>query len=636
MSEVPAESGRHRDQSPVHVAVGQPDRALPMNERIGMSSVRSRCVGGWASTGLGGILILASCASFASAQPATVGLLVNSRAVQPGYVIVSPIQAKSTYLIDNNSHLVHSWTSTYTPSLWASLEPDGHLLRAGALAPNVDPNFRTAQGGGGILEEYDWDGNIVWSMTYSSASYLQHHDFKKLPNGNVMFLAWTYRTVAEATANGRTLAAAMWPDSVVEVQPTLPTGGTIVWQWNVWDHLVQEVDATKPNYGVVSDHPELFNINATTDDGAVDFNHFNGLSYDAALDQIIISSRGWSEFYIIDHSTTMAESASHSGGRSGHGGDILYRWGNPQQYHRGTAADKQLFNQHDAHWIPAGYPGAGHVTVFNNGIMRQDGTYSSADEIVVPTPNADGTYDIAPGAPFAPAAATWRYAATPHNAFLSLIISSVERQPNGNTLICEGTKGNLFEVDSAGTIVWRYVNPVTGTGPLDQGQVATGTPVQANAVFKIRRYPPDYPGLVGQDLTPGEPLEHFVPPHPVPDGTLGTTALRATRFDPAGTQVDVTFDATSCPSGDYDLVYGDLADVRTYTTSGSSCLVGTTGATSWTGVPAGNLWFLMIGTTTFPIYESSWGTDSFGVERAGTLPSLQCGITTKSLVATCP
>src|SRR5262249_52369420 len=108
-----------------------------------------------------------------------------------------------------------------------------------------------------------------------------------------------------------------------------------------------------------------------------DWTHANPVSYNAKLDQVMVSPRGFSEFWIIDHSTSKAEAAGHKGGRHGKGGDLLYRWGNPEAYRAGTAADRRLFSQHDPHWIPEGLQGAGHVLVFNNGGGRPDGNYSS-------------------------------------------------------------------------------------------------------------------------------------------------------------------------------------------------------------------------------------------------------------------
>jgi hypothetical protein len=80
----------------------------------------------------------------------------------------------------------------------------------------------------------------------------------------------------------------------------------------------------------------------------------NSVSYNAKLDQILISVRSFNEFWIIDHSVTTKEAAGHTGGRSGKGGDLLYRWGNPSAYRAGKTSDQKLFAQHDAHWIPEG------------------------------------------------------------------------------------------------------------------------------------------------------------------------------------------------------------------------------------------------------------------------------------------
>ena len=79
--------------------------------------------------------------------------------------------------------------------------------------------------------------------------------------------------------------------------------------------------------------------------------HANGIDYNADLDQIVLSFREVSEFWVIDHNTTTEEAA-------GPAGDLLYRWGNPEAYDRGKPADRQLFFQHDAKWVPDGTPGA--------------------------------------------------------------------------------------------------------------------------------------------------------------------------------------------------------------------------------------------------------------------------------------
>ena len=293
----------------------------------------------------------------------------------------------------------------------------------------------------------------------------------------------------------------MLPDYVIEVQPTRPVGGTVVWEWHIWDHLIQDFDATKNNYGVVANHPELVDPNGVGGRVQQFWNHVNGIDYNAALDQIMISVRGNSELMVIDHGITRTQAATHAGGRYGKGGDILYRWGYAQQYDRGTGNDRKLYQQHHTHWIEPGLPGAGNILIFNNGLGRG---YSSVDEIVPPA-SSSGAYTITGNAAFGPTAATWTYVGSPTSSFFSGEISGAQRLPNGNTLITEGVKGNLFEVTSAGEIVWRYVNPVTTT-PLAQGATIPTDPSRSdqlmNAVFRVQRYGADFPGLVGRDLTP--------------------------------------------------------------------------------------------------------------------------------------
>ena len=85
-------------------------------------------------------------------------------------------------------------------------------------------------------------------------------------------------------------------------------------------------------------------------------------------------------------------------------------------------ADQLLYTQHDAQWIPAGYPGAGNILVFSNGNDRPGGPYSTVDEIVPPV-DPNGAYTIDPAAAFGPAAPVWSYAAQPPADFYSAFIS---------------------------------------------------------------------------------------------------------------------------------------------------------------------------------------------------------------------
>jgi hypothetical protein len=295
------------------------------------------------------------------------------------------------------------------------------------------------------------------------------------------------------------------PDAVVEIEPLPPKGGRIVWEWHVWDHLIQGSDRTKANYGDVAAHPELVDVACNGRATPAFWNHMNSLDYNSALDQIALTVRGCNEVWFLDHSTTTKEAAGHTGGKQGKGGDLIYRWGNPAAYQRGTARDKQLIQQHDAEWIPAGLPGAGHLTIFNNGYDRG---WSSLEEIVPPL-DATGRYILEAGKAYGPDKPVWHYEAKNRTDFFSAEISGAHRLPNGNTRVCAGVVGHLFEITPTGERGWQYVNPMVRGGILAQGELP-GKDMRGhlwNVVFKVHRYAPDYPGLAGRDLTPKGVIE---------------------------------------------------------------------------------------------------------------------------------
>jgi len=248
----------------------------------------------------------------------------------------------------------------------------------------------------------------------------------------------------------------VWPTLIAEVEPVGATGGNIVWEWHLWDHLIQDADPTKANYGVVADHPELVNVNwAFANNGTWD--HANAVSYNPRLDQIVYSARAMSEVYVIDHSTTTAEAAGHTGGNSGKGGDILYRWGNPEVYDRGAVSDHWFFSVHGATWIEPGIPGGDNLLIFNNGNrVGAVNDYSGVFEVVPPY-DGQWNYFLAAGEAYGPAAPKWIYEDAP--VFYSQNKGGAFRLPNGNTLITESNDNYIFEVTEAGVTVWGYGAP---------------------------------------------------------------------------------------------------------------------------------------------------------------------------------
>ena len=402
------------------------------------------------------------------------------------------------YLIDNQGREVHRW-ELGSETTFAKLLENGNLL----TLLNTDQ--------GRYVQEVDRNGNTLWECTQDNL----HHDVLKMPNGNVLLLSRRYKTAKEAAAAGANPdfidTNSLTVPHIVEAKITGPANCEIVWEWSAWDHLIQDFDTSKANYGNVAEHPELIDLNFRLSEvDPWDWIHSNGIDYNPELDQIILSPRNFSEVWIIDHSTTTTEAAGHSGGKGGKGGDLLYRWGNPRAYRAGTPDDQQLFWPHNIQWIAPGLPGSGNILIFNNGFEFPDFRrgYSSVDEIAPPVDGVN--YRLNPGLAYPPVEPVWVYTAAAPSDFFSYNMSGTQRLPNGNTFICDGAHGTLFEVTPAGKTVWKYINPLTGNGPLRQGEsVPSNAGEQVNQVYRAYRYAPDYPGLQGLDLTPGEPIELY-------------------------------------------------------------------------------------------------------------------------------
>jgi hypothetical protein len=375
--------------------------------------------------------------------------------------------------------LINKWENAYQHTSTAYLLEDGNLLRSTRLP---DPN-----GGGGGFQVLDWEGNVVWEYTYGP----QHHDIEPMPSGNVLLI--TNHTIENSAALDAGADPSLHTGDVVsltilEIANTNGTG-EIVWQWNAWDHIVQEFDQGKPNYGVIAEHPEFINLNYVPNTNNK-WIHPNSIDYNEGFNQIMISARSYNELWIIDHSP-------------GSDGNLLYRWGNPAAYNLGDEDDQFLYGQHDARWIEPGLPGEGNITAFNNGLNRPDSAYSSIDEISPPI-DVVGNYSRTTGTAYGPNSLTWSYIAAEPTDMYSSKFSGAHRLPNGNTLICNGVGGELIEVTSTGEIVWKYVNPESTDGILEQGS----TPGK-NDVFRAHKYALDYPGFDGKDLKPGDLIELY-------------------------------------------------------------------------------------------------------------------------------
>jgi hypothetical protein len=426
-----------------------------------------------------------------------------------------------TYLIDMQGNVVHKW-KTITPRYRGKgyyIEKTARLTEKGTIIQGImtDENVKPKS----LLQELDWNGNLIWEFIDPREGYTYHHTHKriwnnKLKDWTIIFTSQIPMTQQQALAAGAD-PSKQWnaaPDGVVEVDMK----GNTVWQWWTLDHVIQDKNPRWANYGVIKDHPEKIDLN-WGDGLRGDFIHQNALDYNETLDQIVVSNSKMSEFYVIDHGRTFVHGDFQASKdlAAGPSGDILFRWGNPSAYdsgkgpsyeangNRSSEGDQQLQFDHDIQWIKEGLPGAGNFLVFNNGARRAGGYRS---EVVEVNPY-DGEY---PKAKYLSETGgrgarqkVWSFTSVEPNSFYSAHISSVQRLPNGNTLVMSGRHGHIFQVTRDREVVWEYIVPVMdnvapNATPIDiYKKVIADT--DHNWTFAAQWYPADYPGLQGHDLT---------------------------------------------------------------------------------------------------------------------------------------
>src|SRR5580765_7225245 len=151
--------------------------------------------------------------------PVNVGLHLNTAKAFPGYTLFTPLYSKHTYLIDMEGRVVKSWIAAHTPSCSVYLLPNGNLLRPCWLIDETKGITDRTGPAGGRMQEFNWDGEVVWDYKCSKDRQ-QHHDVLKLSNCNVLMLVWDNKTVQQCADAGRRDNAAIQTDSIIEVRPT--------------------------------------------------------------------------------------------------------------------------------------------------------------------------------------------------------------------------------------------------------------------------------------------------------------------------------------------------------------------------------------------------------------------------------
>ncbi len=504
-------------------------------------------------------------------QPSGV-IQYNAAKSAGGYTLFSGTGAGNTitYLIDMEGYVVHEWKRDYVVALTDFMLPNGNLLVPQApwtlpLPAGVNPNVKIRKqtwpngctpgtsgctqinvggGHGGYIQEFDWAGNVVWDYELNDATHVQHHTITPSPwtAGNVLILGWEYKSNAECIAMGRnpaTIGRGMWPDYAIEVN----RAKQIVWEFHVWDNLVQNFDPTKPNYGQPIDNPTKWDINWTVPGMAVvgtdtiasttqDWTHWNTANYHPTdPNKIVFNSRHMGESYIVDKTTKK----------------LIWRFGNPSVYGAGRApsfmddGDQLIWGPHHAHIIPPGHPGAGNMLILDNGWNRTAGNrtrsievdmsknsytaYANAGVGALPTGNTSLTKsnDRSPQ-PLHPGHIIWQYTGARPNSSYSASQCTNQRLPNGNTHITITETGHIIEVTqgvlTSGNylnkeVVWEFINPLYSTGSVaagytypvvaclfsDGGIGGSATTLNPTSIHKSTRILANDPGLVGKDLS---------------------------------------------------------------------------------------------------------------------------------------
>jgi hypothetical protein len=437
----------------------------------------------------------------------TVGLLTyNQNKAFDGYNLLYQHNQPSVFLLDNCGEIVHKWEGEpgTRPANTAYLLEDGRLVKTVRPA-SIAGDRIWAGGGGATVEIRDWDNNLEWSYTLNDSTARLHHDIAVIEKNNkltIAMVAWEIKTLEEVIQAGRDTSVLsqgeMWPDYILEIDPVTDE---IIWEWHAWDHLVQDFDDTKDNFGVIGDNPTKIDINHDFDGtGKADWMHVNALDYNPQNDYFIMSVPNFSEVWVIDHSTTTEQAQQSFGGLSNLGGDLMYRWGNPQIYDQGDSTDQRLFFQHDANfiddYISESDPNYGKIAVFNNRVASDFSTANvfdaGFDDYMWNFPFENGKFgpdDVEQ---------TFTHPVDPTLLF-STGLSSIQYLPNSNYLITSGRFGYTFELTPDNEIVWEYKTPQNGTAPATQGDTLQ---VNNNLTFRVKRIPPDFPAFDGRDLTP--------------------------------------------------------------------------------------------------------------------------------------
>ncbi len=302
---------------------------------------------------------------------------------------------------------------------WAMDDAKGGGVPRARLLPNGNLLvLRQARGPSGCVQEYDWDGHLVWA--YAPQDGLQvHHDVEKTADGNTLVLS--REEVPEeirSKAKEPERREMLYADVIQEISPEKE----VVWEWHQCEHLDINLCCKVPapvDWWAGAENNTLVDWTHTNtiqslpenrwfDSGDERFRPGNVLMSLRQLDLVMIADRESKEI-------VWTYTGDYKGGLSG---------------------------QHDSHMVEKGLPGEGNIIIFDNGASpTTDLSHCGASFVLEVDPEQKKTI--------------WVY--DQREQFHSNFTSSCQRLPNGNTLILEAAHKRLFEVTQEYEIVWEHV-----------------------------------------------------------------------------------------------------------------------------------------------------------------------------------
>jgi len=359
-----------------------------------------------------------------------------------GYNLINLYNSGNVFLIDMEGNYLHRWVSDTAIRNDATLLPNGNLLY-GKAAP-LPPETDMSHPRVGVWGIGAGLVEVDWegNLVWKHVDTLQHHGHWRMKNGNTIYPVSL--VVPKEIA-----------DKVKGGIPGTEDRGM------VWTDGFREVT---PGGEIVLEWNAAYYLDLKRHVECPvcfrgDWTHMNSIE-ELPDGNILTSMRNISAIFIVDKAN----------------GRIKWDWGPGEVSH-----------QHAPTFLENG-----NILLFDNGAHRQDGSLISYSRVVEVNPATNRI--------------EWEYKADPPQSFYSSLISNAQRLPNGNTLICEGMKGRIFEITMDGETVWEYLSPFYSPLLSQFGKVSlcaqAGTKSVTNSLFRAYRYLPDYPGLKDKELNP--------------------------------------------------------------------------------------------------------------------------------------